>query len=406
MTDDTDAAIVPDVGIHSSAVAVRSLSKAGVRPIVASNRQSSPALSSKYCAETIDVPDPHTSIDAYADSLLSLAERDDVRTILPLREADVYALSKNRPSFARHMTPVWPDFETLRTVQDRRTLLSVAQDLDIPTPSTRLLTAWPDGADRAVVKPRYSIVVDEVSSAAREPAVRVMDPHERPPVDEVVDEMGHVPVVQEYVPMAGEYGFFALMDRGDPVLTFQHRRVRSFTYDGGASVYRKSIDDPTLRAYGLRLLSALEWHGPAMVEFRRDRRDDTLKLMEINPRFWGSLALAVHAGADFPRHYVDLAVENTPGPEVESYEVGLGTHLLTGELAYLYTVFRGNQQTEPPPFIRELASVLWSVYRQPQFDLCSLRDPMPFVTTLRSLTKQATALVVDPVRSTDSPRES
>ncbi len=37
-----------------------------------------------------------------------------------------------------------------------------------------------------------------------------------------------------------------------------------------------------------------------MVEFKLDPRDNTPKLMEINPRFWGSLALAIESGVNFP----------------------------------------------------------------------------------------------------------
>jgi predicted ATP-grasp superfamily ATP-dependent carboligase len=37
-----------------------------------------------------------------------------------------------------------------------------------------------------------------------------------------------------------------------------------------------------------------------MVEFKRDVADNRFKLIEINPKFWGSLGLAIAAGVDFP----------------------------------------------------------------------------------------------------------
>jgi hypothetical protein len=37
-----------------------------------------------------------------------------------------------------------------------------------------------------------------------------------------------------------------------------------------------------------------------MVEWKVDLRDGRAKLLEVNPRFWGSLSLAVRAGVDFP----------------------------------------------------------------------------------------------------------
>ena len=388
MTDDRGAAVVPGIGTQSSVVAVRSLARAGVSPIVASDGARSPALDSKYRSETVAVPAPSESMEGYADAFVALAEREDVRTILPLREADVYALASRRREMSDHLNPTWPTFDTLRSAQDRRTLLSIAADLGVPTPRTRLLTDWRGTDEPVVVKPRYSIVVDEETSSAREFDVRVLGPSERPSVRSIIDDMGHVPVVQEYVPEDGEFGFFALMDEGEAVATFQHRRIRSFNYTGGASVYREAVDLPELTEHGLVLLSALDWHGPAMVEFRRDARDGSFKLMEINPRFWGSLALPVHAGVDFPRHYFGLAVGERPDPEDVEYDVGVGSHLLTGELAYLYNVARADGYGDPPPLGREVVSILASIARNPNFDLLSVDDPRPFLSNVGDMAAQ------------------
>lgn len=391
------AAVVPAISTQSSTVSVRSLGRAGITPIAATDGQRSPALSSNHCAEVVHVTDPKDSMTEYAEGLLELARREDVHTILPLREADAYALSMNRQAFDDHLDPVWPDFETLRSAQDRRTLISVADGLGIPTPSTRMLTNWRREDGPLVVKPRYSIVVGDDGSAAREPSVRTLDSSERPSIESIVDEMGHVPLVQTYVPNGGEYGFFALMNEGDPVLTFQHRRIRSGSYSGGASVYRESVDIPELDAYGSALLSELDWHGPAMVEFRRDARDGSFVLMEINPRFWGSLALPVHAGIDFPRHYFELSLGERPTSAEAEYDTGVGSHLLSGELAYLFNVLRGNGFGDPPPLGREVVSVLRSVHRNPQFDLLSVEDPAPFVHNVAGMAKLFGSWVVDEI---------
>ena len=57
---------------------------------------------------------------------------------------------------------------------------------------------------------------------------------------------------------------------------------------------------------GERLLTALNWHGVAMVEFKIDATGQHW-LMEINPRLWGSLALSIDAGVDFPLGLLQVA---------------------------------------------------------------------------------------------------
>jgi predicted ATP-grasp superfamily ATP-dependent carboligase len=378
-----DAAVVPALGVPSSVAAVRTLGRHGVDPIAVSSNPKPPAFYSKYCAEQVIVPSPRESMDAYADALLELAGRDRVKALLPMREADIYALAANRAAFARRVDPVWPPFETLRNVQDRLTLLSLAEDLGIPTPDSQLLTEWPDTTDRLVVKSRYTIVVDEDDPGANYPGVEVIPRGASPSLDDAVEEMGHVPLVQEFIPNGGEYGFFALYDHGEPVATFQHERVRSGAYTGGASVYRRAIDIPTLERYGLALLSELDWHGPAMVEFRRSRRDGTFRLMEVNPRFWGSLALPIRAGVDFPNLYFQLATGERPTQN--GYRTGVGSHVLRGELGYLYTVLRGSEYEEPPPLGGELLDIAHSLAQQPHFDFLSVDDPVPLGADLRNL---------------------
>ena len=47
------------------------------------------------------------------------------------------------------------------------------------------------------------------------------------------------------------------------------------------------------------LLASIGWEGAAMVEYRHDPATARSVLMEINGRFWGSIPLAHHCGAQF-----------------------------------------------------------------------------------------------------------
>jgi predicted ATP-grasp superfamily ATP-dependent carboligase len=71
-----------------------------------------------------------------------------------------------------------------------------------------------------------------------------------------------------------------------------------------------------------------------MVEFRYDPRDGLPKLMEINPRFWGSLPLAVYAGVDFPYLIFQLA-QGQPVPAPPHYALGKRCRwILPGDLLH------------------------------------------------------------------------
>src|SRR5262249_54288816 len=111
---------------------------------------------------------------------------------------------------------------------------------------------------------------------------------------------------QEYVHGHG-VGLEFLFDNGRKAWHFAHERLHEFPLTGGASSYRKSIAPPAaLLDDAERLLTALSWHGVAMVEFKMDS-NGRHQLMEINPRLWGSLALSIDAGIDFPMGLLMLA---------------------------------------------------------------------------------------------------
>ena len=375
----------------SSLACLRSLGRHGVRTIGVASDTSAAALRSKYCDESVVAPSPYDDLDGYADHLLSLSARPDVETVVPLYEPDIYVLAENREAFAEEVRTPWMPFEDVLLAQDRLRLCEAAAAAGVPTPETRPLDEWEDWDRRTVVKSRYALCV--VDGRATYPGVRFPAPGEPPDVDRLVEEMGHVPVVQEYVPGTDEHGYFALFDRGEPVATFQHRRVRSYTYSGGASVYRESIQNWELAKAGERLLRELDWHGPAMVEFKRDERDGSFRLLEVNPRFWGSLPLAVHAGVDFPRLYYELATdslrEETDASDDDAhgtYEVGVGCHVLRGELSYLHSLLRYDyEHVDRPSVPRATASVLTSLVRQRNFDYLSTDDVRPFVRDLANL---------------------
>lgn len=56
-----------------------------------------------------------------------------------------------------------------------------------------------------------------------------------------------------------------------------------------------------------KLLKHFNWNGVAMVEFKRTP-EGKFVLMEINPRLWGSLQLAIDSGRDFPVLLAEFAL--------------------------------------------------------------------------------------------------
>lgn len=379
MTGD-GAVVVPVVSAGSSVECFRSFGRRGIPTVGVSDRPFGASSRSKYCDETVAVPDPEEDLAGYARALLDVARRPDVATVVPLRELDVHALATRREEFAEHVAAPWPGPDAFESVRDRYRLYEHARRADVAVPDTAPVDEWDGWDDVTVVKSRYSVMERNGGKFYAHPRFfRGETAPDGEAIESMADEMNHVPMAQEYVPGDREHGFYAICDEGEPKVTFQHRRVRSYSYTGGASTYRESVRIPELAAAGTRLLRELNWHGPAMVEFKHDPRTDELKLMEVNPRFWGSLPLSRAAGLDFPYRYYQLAAGELDRV-ADTYEAGVGCHILRGEISYLVSILTEEyDHVDPPPFLPAVRDVLSSIVAEPQFDYLDLDDPLPFV---------------------------
>lgn len=396
----TKSIVIPAVRGASSVTCVQSLGRRGIHTVVASERESTPAFRSRYCDEAVVVPSPFETPVEYKDALLALARRTDVKAIIPMREIDIYVLSKYRHQFETHMNVTWPSFEKLRQAHDRIRLVAAAKDAEVPVPETWLFDEVDDWNRKLITKARYPLLTNEYvetvppGEVVFPPRTRYLQPSVEPNREEIRLEMKHVPIVQEYVP-GTEYSFWALYDRGEPLATCHKRQIRGDSYAGGTSVYRETCHISELEAVGRALLDHLDWHGLAAAQFMRDAETGEFKLLELNPRMWISVSAAVRAGANFPYYYWRLASGDS-APKRTEYRDGVATHDFYGEIGHLLTILRGDSQSfvERPEFRTTAWKVVSSLYDQPHLDYFCLDDPRPFVrrtqnvVTIGAVTRQ------------------
>ncbi|MEZ0249288.1 MAG: hypothetical protein ABWJ97_08430, partial [Thermoproteus sp.] len=138
-------------------------------------------------------------------------------------------------------------------------------------------------------------------------------------------------LVQEYIVGVGR-GYFAVAWNGEVLLEFTHERLVEQEPVGGASIgARGPVMDPLLFKIGRKVIERLKWTGPIMVETKWDPYKDEYYLIEINPKFWGSLALPVSLGYHFP---AILALAYLEGKE-RALEIVRGLFVRYGEYFFL-----------------------------------------------------------------------
>lgn len=362
------SALVLNAAWKQSLVAIRCLGRRDLSVTAGSYRWISAGGLSKYADRTFAYPMPWERPEAFVDALVDEVHTHQYDALLLSDDATAEAVVRHRDRLAPHVGLPYPDYGTLRVALDKQRTMEAAREFDVSHPTT----ISPDSLDREAIESAlsYPIVLKPRKAEGRQ-GVHVCDSFaelERVFAD-VRERHGSV-LIQEYVPNGGEVGVYTLYDRdSDLRAATVQERVRSFPPEGGASTCRKTIEDSDLLSRADDLLSALNWQGVAMAEFRVDPRNGDPKLLEINPRLWGSLSLSVAAGVDFPHLLYQLGAEGRCG-EVPTYRSGVYGRHTGGELAHVFA---------RPNRLRAAREVLRPQPGPCSFDILSWDDPLPLL---------------------------
>lgn len=397
--------LVTDANRGSAISIIRSLGRRGWRVIAADSMADCLGFRSRYTWKTLLYPDAEAEPQALIDCLHQAVQQWAVDLIIPVTDAVILPLSAQRRRFEGLCRLALPEVDALEVVTNKLKTVELAQELDVPTPKTKLVhtvqEALEHGADFGwpiVLKPQNSRLYRE--QAAIESFTVCYAENMTQLAQQMARFEERCPVLlQEYYAGSGQ-GVELLMYEGRPLAAFQHKRLREVPVNGGASAFRESVAlAPELYTHSVRMLKALKWTGLAMVEFKVGK--EGAKLMEINGRVWGSLPLAVLSGMDFPARLAELYIQGPPPAEAPleaTYAVGTRARNLALDVVWMLSVLKGKQRY---PFLkmpkrREAVMAFLGLFHPGyKYDILSPSDPAPGLAELPKITRKLFAKVKD-----------
>jgi len=349
MSPANEPVLVLDGQTVQALACVRSLGRAGHPVLVASDRRRPLAAWSRFCRSRFRLAGETRQAFA-ALRVWAVAQR--VRIVFPLTERACLLCNLERDAWeAAGITLGCAPQEMLVQAFDKVRTLDAARACGVDAPPTRVPASLEEARQAAselgfpcVVKARFSNTWDGTGFLADPGPGYAKNMVELTAAVQARCQGAHWPILQGFVPGQGK-GVFALCDRGRAVAWFAHERLRDVRPSGSGSCLRRSAPlDPRLLAPAERLLNALQWHGPAMIEFRDDGVHPP-SLIEVNGRFWGSLQLAVSAGADFPQWWAEI-LQGRPVERRTGYATGVTLRWVWGDVKRFLYILAG----APPGF--------------------------------------------------------
>lgn len=377
--------LILDGNQNQAVASVRSVARAGHTVFVGEASSWSKAGWSRWSSGTLRYPPPNDNVAAFLESIVAFLRQHPGTLVLPMTEATTLPISTHRDTLiAAGARLVLPEHANVLRAFDKDETTRLAASLGISVPETILVTT-PDQARAAAKSVKYPVVLkprasEELNAGTVRTAGRpryARDPAELESAYSDINTRSSGVLVQEFVPGEGA-GYFALLHHGELRAEFAHRRIRDVYPTGSGSAVRVSVDpDPDIRRSSLAILTALQWHGVAMVEFRKPPGSSPV-FMEVNGRFWHSLPLACYAGVDFPALLTRMA-EKGDVDSNSSYRKGVRCRWLLGDARHLLAVWKGPPAGYPAPFPGKLKTLFNVLTPVPDtcHDLFQWSDPLP-----------------------------
>ena len=378
---------------HSSAALafVRSAGKAGHWVAVGANAGAFAAAQlSRYCKLSFYYPISTEDTHGFVEAVLDFVNRNAVDLVVPVTDWALLPLSESRERFKHLCKVVLSSAASIEEVSDKYQILQIAKSLGIRIPQTWLIES-PSDVERLraikfplVVKDRFSLRWRKGRSVFGGVSYAYSREELESQVSQRLIAAGDV-LVQEFIPGVG-IGFSCFIASEEIRLPFQWKRVREVDPRGSASSCRESSSlDERIKNDSCQLIRRIGFEGIAMVEYKKTAAQPYPVLMEINGRPWGSIALPIASGIDYPRYLIDWYLRGTLPPENKNYRTGIICRRMVAELTHLSNVRTGKPGNWPlpyPAFWSTLLRVAMPWYPGMHYDDLWFSDPRPGISGL------------------------
>jgi D-aspartate ligase len=363
------AAIVFECSYVNGLSAIRSLAAIDVPVLALDHRRQALGLRSRLAVPVV-CPHPHEQPEEFAGLVTELCESLPHGAVA-FPTHDEYLVAVNRSAPASLRVPFGPR-DLIEPIQAKRFQYDAAERAGVLIPVT-FHPGDEQAAAQAAGMLRYPAVMKPSEGAGFKrrhgvPLIVAQTPEELLDAYRLGAEFA--PMLQERIPGGDEclwtVGSYVDPRGAVPGIFCGRKLLQAPAGVGTCRVGIAEWDDEAVDG-SRRLLHALGYHGVSQVEYKRDPRDGSLRLMEVNARLWQWHSLAAACGVDL----VQMAYRGAVGEPVAARTsrgadgrrwVALVRHLRESRREHL-----GLRRTLTP---------LRPPFTEPVF---SLRDPMPAV---------------------------
>ncbi|MGY1834769.1 ATP-grasp domain-containing protein [Blastococcus sp. SYSU DS0510] len=339
--------------------AVRALDRAGWHVGVGTPDAGGMVSASRSCRRSHPVPRPRGHLDDFVRAVRDAVAGGGYDVVFGSGDDWMAALAVCAEAIPAVV--VHPPADVALAALDKAGLAQRAADAGVPVPRTEVATAealatW---SGPVVVKCRAHWQPG-LRQELRIEARRYPDAGRARSRVALLEGAGFEALLQE--PVDGEMeALVGLLHEGRLHGRVQQRALRLWPTPSGVTSRAVTVPvDEALAAATTRLLTDLGWSGLVQLQFLRDDQG-TLRLVDLNGRFFGSLALSTAAGPNLPDAWARQAL-GLPLPELPDGSTGVRYLWTAGDLRRAAAERRGGAVTDALSVLRWFPGAVESVW--------------------------------------------
>jgi predicted ATP-grasp superfamily ATP-dependent carboligase len=331
---------------------------------------------SKYC-EGVLCPHILENEKEYVDFLLDIGKKiNDKGVLFPISDIEVQVILKNKSKLEQYFHIPIADLNYTEILLNKQKFYQTLEKNKIPHPKTY----FPNDVSNVyeicnnitfpcIIKPyhseefRISFNIKFFSINSMEELIK----YYKQSIENNLKVM-----IQEIIPgdATHMYGYNAYFDENiNPIGSFGYTRVREWPPISGNGVLIKNAISDEFENMITPYIKKINYHGIVDAEIKKDSRDKTYKLIEINPRCWMQVAFPMRYGINIPY----IAYQDALGKIVNV--INLNKEQINWLFGYqdissaFYNIKKGNLS---------LGQWICSYKGKKEYSIFSWNDPLPF----------------------------
>lgn len=293
--------LVTSGGWQGALTTVQSLGRLGHHMYLLGTRWDIPTFYSRFCKGRFICPE-ESNEQPYLEFVLNLLKSNRFDALIPISDQTVSLFSRHRELLLAHTCLHLAPQDILEIAGNKTKTYRFALENNIPIPETYFPGT---NGDVAILSQKdiFPCVVKYPTGTASNNVFIIDSPQQLKNFFNSNQHQETWPIVQRKIE-SDFYGFTGVCRHGEILDYFMFRTDYQHSH-GGTPPYAYSFVDENLLKSARLLLHKLNFTGSFDLDYMKGKSGEFL-LLEINPRFSGTLNFSYKLGIDLPRTYLGL----------------------------------------------------------------------------------------------------